>query len=206
MPATASRQVQPRATCRGCGRTSSPGPSPRERWPGAAPRATSAISLCPPREPRESAPPWGSATPARPRSPATPRHAGRRPPDRCAPGCPRRHPAPSAVTDQQSSIPTNGPPWSRTKPSNRCGAASTASCPALASPLASATNGCPSPLVASLRSRRFTGRLAHRGSGPSVPSTRAATPSASPWTLRPVRHGACGRRSSRQRPPPTRPH
>ena len=38
------------------------------------------------------------------------------------------------------------------------------------------------------------GRLAHRGSGPSVPSTRAATPSTSPWTLRPVRHGACGRR------------
>ena len=96
--------------------------------------------------------------------------------------------------------------WSRTKPSNRCGAASTASCPALASPLGSATNGCTSPLVSSVRIRSFTGRLAHRGSGPSVPSTRAATPSASPWTLRPVRHGACGRRSSRQRPPRTRPH
>ena len=81
-----------------------------------------------------------------------------------------------------------------------------ASCPALASPLGSATNGCTSPLASSVRIRSFTGRLAHRGSGPSVPSTRAATPSASPWTLRPVRHGACGRRSSRQRPPRTRPH
>ena len=90
--------------------------------------------------------------------------------------------------------------------SNRCGAASTASCSALASPLGSATNGCTSPLVSSVRIRSFTGRLAHRGSGPSVPSTRAATPSASPWTRRPVRHGACGRRSSRQRPPRTRPH
>ena len=90
--------------------------------------------------------------------------------------------------------------------SNRCGAASTASCSALASPLGSATNGCTSPLVSSVRIRSFTGRLAHRGSGPSVPSTRAATPSSSPWTLRPVRHGACGRRSSRQRPPRTRPH
>ena len=118
----------------------------------------------------------------------------------------RAGPGPSAATDQQSSIPANGTPWSRTKPSNRCGAASTASCPALASPLGSATNGCTSPLVSSVRIRSFTGRLAHRGSGPSVPSTRAATPSASPWTLRPVRHGACGRRSSRQRPPRTRPH
>jgi hypothetical protein len=36
---------------------------------------------------------WVSATPARPGSPASPRHAGRRPPDRCAPGCPRRRPA-----------------------------------------------------------------------------------------------------------------
>src|SRR5918992_1874620 len=62
MPATASRQVQRRATCRRCGRTSSPGPSPRERWPGSAPRATSAVSLCPPRETRESAPTWVSAT------------------------------------------------------------------------------------------------------------------------------------------------
>ena len=61
-------------------------------------------------------------------------------------------------------------------------------------------------LVSSVRIRSFTGRLAHCGSGPSVPSTRAPTPSASPWTLRPVRHGACGRRSSRQRPPRTRPH
>lgn len=206
MPATASRQVQRRATCRRCGRTSSPGPSPRERWPGSAPRATSAVSPCPPRETRESARTWVSATLARPGSPASPRHAGRRPPNRCAPGCPRLAPGPSAATDQQSSIPANGTPWSRTKPSNRCGAASTASCPALASPLGSATNGCTSPLVSSVRIRTFTCRLAHRGSGPSVPSTRAATPSASPWTLRPVRHGACGRRSSRQRPPRTRPH
>jgi hypothetical protein len=62
------------------------------------------------------------------------------------------------------------------------------------------------PWYRASRGRTFTGRLAHRGSGPSVPSTRAATPSASPSTLRPVRHGACGRRSSRQRPPRTRPH
>ena len=78
--------------------------------------------------------------------------------------------------------------------------------PAVASPLGSATNGCTSPLIARVRIRTFTGRLARRGSGSSVPSTRAATPSASPWTLRPVRHGACGRRSSRQRPPQPRPH
>ena len=205
MPATASRQVQRRATCRRCGRTSSPGPSPRERWPGSAPRATSAVSLCPPRETRESAPAWVSATPARPGSPASPRHAGRRPPDRCAPGCPRRRPAfggdrPAVVDPGQRSalVPheTLEPMW--------CG-----------------QHGLVSRVGESSGQRqerrhlapgsqrqisRFTGRLAHRGSGPSVPSTRAATPSASPWTLRPVRHGACGRRSSRQRPPRTRPH
>ena len=146
------------------------------------------------------------ATPARPGSPASPRHAGRRPPDRCAPGCPRRRPALRRRRTSSRRSPANGTPWSRTKPSNRCGAASTASCPALASPLGSATNGCTSPLVSSVRISSFAGRLAHRGSGPSVPSTRAATPSSSPWTLRPVRHGACGRRSSRQRPPRTRPH
>ena len=136
--------------------------------------------------------------------PASPRHAGRRPPQRCAPGCPR--PAPSVATDEQSSIPASGPPWSRTKPANRCGAANTASCPASRVLWAARRTAARRPLISSVRIGTFIGRLAHRGSGPSAPSTRAASPSASPWTLRPVRHGACGRRSSRQRPPRTRPH
>ena len=178
---------------------------PEKRWPGSAPRSTSAVSLCPPRETRESARTWVSATPARPGSPASPRHAGRRPPDRCAPGCPRRRPAlrRRRTSSRRSRRTVRLVPHETLEPM-WCGQHGLVS--RVGESSASATNGCTSPLVASVRIRSCTGRLAHRSSGPSVPSTRAATPSASPWTLRPVRHGACGRRSSRQRPPRTRPH